>query len=246
LVKIRPEKGFRGVLRRVGLQDVIQMECLARSSSVLEIFNARSAGKVFIDTGQIVHAQTESAVGEAAFNQLMSLGGGHFNLRPFSEPATRSISGQWEFLLMEAARKSDESREPGDEPPLSGESSMTPAEAAASPPTATVPAPDVAASSCPPGPVPVLPASVPSRPKVDEMLICSAHGEVLYQWQCHNPAMWLNFFEFVSQRGARLAQSFPLGEFNRLEVESGGARAVVIISSERGVLVKSRREALNP
>jgi len=32
-----PEEGFRGVLRRVSLQDVLQMECLSRSSAVLDI-----------------------------------------------------------------------------------------------------------------------------------------------------------------------------------------------------------------
>src|SRR5262245_24423814 len=111
LIRIRPEEGFRGVLRRVGLQDVIQMECLARSSSVLEISNARKSGKIFIDTGQIVHAQIDNATGEEAFAQLMAFGGGQFNLRPFTEPPERTLSGQWEFLLMEAARKSDEARE---------------------------------------------------------------------------------------------------------------------------------------
>ena len=84
LIKFRPEEGFRGVLRRVGLQDVIQMECLARSSSVLEISNARTTGKIFIDTGQIVHAQVGNASGEEAFNRLMALSGGQFNLQPFT------------------------------------------------------------------------------------------------------------------------------------------------------------------
>src|SRR6476661_6878925 len=38
LTKFQPEEeGFRGVLRRVGLQDVLQMECLARNSSLLEV-----------------------------------------------------------------------------------------------------------------------------------------------------------------------------------------------------------------
>ena len=264
LVKFRPEEGFRGVLRRVGLQDVIQMECLARSSSVLEISNRRAAGKIYIDTGQIVHAQTGSVTGEEAFAELMALSGGQFNLKPFTEPPTRSLSGQWEFLLMEAARKSDEAKEAaaaqpgatldrpavaGDEPaaaPLSEEEAASPhgpgiieiADDPLPPPTPTV-APSRE-------PVPVLPPGVASRPKVDEMLICSGQGEVLYEWQCHDVDLWVNFFEFISQRGQRLAQSLPLGEFDRLEVESGGARAVVIISHEHGVLVKSRREPLNP
>src|SRR5947208_5846866 len=112
LVKFQPEEGFRGVLRRVGLQDVLQMECLARSSSVLEISTAEFQGNVFVQDGQIIHAQVGKLTGEAAFNHLLSLTGGQFNLKPFSEPPERTISGSWEFLLMEAARKRDEAQDP--------------------------------------------------------------------------------------------------------------------------------------
>ncbi len=251
LVRFRPEEGFRGVLRRVGLQDVIQMECLARSSSVLEVSNTRTAGKIFIDTGQIIHAQAGEVTGEEAFTELMSLSGGQFHLRPFTEPPARSLSGQWEFLLMEAARKSDEAKQAAlAEPPVLEESAAEAMERALSSTVAEA-SPTPTADDQPPSPppvpaqpVPVLPPGVPSRPRVDELLICSAQGQVLYSWQCRNQERWINFFEFISQRGQRLAQLLPVGEFDRLEVESGGARAVVIISDEHGVLVKSRREAL--
>lgn len=256
LIKFRPEEGFRGVLRRVGLQDVIQMECLARSSSVLEISNKGATGSIYIDTGQIVHAQVGSVTGEAAFAQLMSFSGGHFNLRPFTEPPTRSLSGQWEFLLMEAARQSDEARQTASElPSAPTEPASTESVPTFVPASGEEPQPEpeespvVKAKSPPPRPiaqmVPALPPGIPSRPKVDEMLVCSAQGEVLYEWECPNADLWVNFFEFISQRGQRLAQSLPLGEFDRLEIESGGARAVVIISQERGVMVKSRRMPLN-
>src|SRR6266699_1644167 len=112
LLRLQPEEGFRGVLRRVGLQDVLQMECLARSSSVLEIFTSQTRGSVFVHDGQIVHAQVGQLGGEEAFNHLMALAGGNFNLKPFSEPPTRTIRGSWEFLLMEAARRRDETQEP--------------------------------------------------------------------------------------------------------------------------------------
>lgn len=254
VVKFRPEEGFRGVLRRVGLQDVIQMECLARSSSVLEISNARAAGKIYIDTGQIVHAQAGETIGEDAFVQLMSLGGGQFNLRPFTEPPTRSLSGQWEFLLMEAARKSDEARElaaqqsPADSATTVGEPETgVAATVDLPPPIEESPTTILRRETTWPGMefVPGLPPGVASRPKIDELLVCSSDGEVVYEWQCPNKDLWLNFFEFISHRGQRLAHSLPLGEFDRLEVESGSARAVVIISPEQGVLVKSRREPLN-
>ncbi len=258
VVRFRPEEGFRGVLRRVGLTDVIQMECLARSSSVLEVSAARMTGKLFIDTGQIVHAQCGDLTGEEAFNRLLAMSGGQFNLKPFTEPPTRSLSGQWEFLLMEAARKSDEDKEALAAATAAAPVSETFQEeieritaAVISEPTS----PQPLQLAEPPG-APFLPAArlelplalppgVASRPKVDEMLVCSAQGDVLYEWQCAHTDLWVNFFEFVSQRGQRLSQALPLGEFNRLEIQSGGVRAVVIIANDRGVLVKTHREALS-
>ncbi|MGC3961259.1 MAG: response regulator [Verrucomicrobiota bacterium] len=244
LIKLRPEEGFRGVLRRVGLQDVIQMECLARSSSVLEVANARVTGKIYIETGQIIHAQVGVISGEDAFNQLLALGGGQFALKPFNEPPSRSVSGQWEFLLMEAARKTDEAKEArATEPPPAGGANIA-AE------VAQLESKVAAQVGQSPEPVsgyelvPVLPAGVSWRPKVDEMLILSNQGDVIYEWQCANVDLWVNFFEFASQRGQRLAQILPLGDFDRLEIQSGGARAVVMISDEQGVLVKTRREAV--
>lgn len=244
LVKLRSEEGFRGVLRRVGLQDVIQMECLARSSSILEISNAGVTGRIFIETGQIIHAEVGNLIGEDAFNQLLALSGGQFALKPFAEPATRSISGQWEFLLMEAARKSDEAKE------------ALAASVPPSPPSESIAA-EVARleSSGPETPnrlnvdsgfedVPMVPPGVAWRPKVDEVLILSNQGDVIYEWQCRNADLWVNFFEFASQRGQRLAQLLPLGDFERLEIQSGGARALVMLSNNQGVLVKTRKEAV--
>lgn len=108
LAQWQPESGFQGVLKKVGLQDVLQMECLARSSLILEISANGETGQIFIEQGAIVHSQVGDLKGEPAFNQLLGLSGGQFNLKPFSEPPERTISGSWEFLLMEAARMKDE------------------------------------------------------------------------------------------------------------------------------------------
>ena len=108
LAQWQPESGFEGVLKKVGLQDVLQMECLARSSLILEISANGETGQIFIERGAIVHAHVADLRGEPAFNQLLGLSGGQFNLKPFDEPPERTISGSWEFLLMEAARMKDE------------------------------------------------------------------------------------------------------------------------------------------
>ncbi len=103
-----PQQGFQGMLRRVGLQDVIQMECLGRNSSVLEVYNEHVLGRIYIEEGSIIHAAGGDLVGERALQRLLALPGGSFELVPFEPPSERSIVGPWEFLLMEAARVRDE------------------------------------------------------------------------------------------------------------------------------------------
>jgi CheY-like chemotaxis protein len=108
LVSWAQSRGFSGMLRQVGLPDVIQMECLARHSSILEVRNERLRGQIYIETGAIVHAAAGALSGDKAFYRLLSLTGGEFRLQPFRKPAERTVHGQWEFLLIEAARVHDE------------------------------------------------------------------------------------------------------------------------------------------
>ncbi len=103
-----PQQGFQGMLRRVGLQDVIQMECLGRNSSVLEVRYEKMLGRIFIEDGSIIHAFGDGLTGEPALQRLLALPGGSFELAPFTQPPQRTIEGQWESLLMEAARVRDE------------------------------------------------------------------------------------------------------------------------------------------
>jgi len=108
LMNWAPQQGFQGMLRRVGLQDVIQMECLGRNSSVVEIYNEHVLGRIYIEDGSIIHAAGGDLTGERALQRLLALPGGSFELAPFESPPEKTISGPWEFLLMEAARVRDE------------------------------------------------------------------------------------------------------------------------------------------
>jgi len=108
LVSWAQREGFSGMLRQVSLPDVIQMECLGRNSSILEVWNQRMQGQIYIQSGVIVHAVAGNLVGDKAFYRLLSLTGGEFHLQPFKPPAERTVHGQWEFLLIEAARIHDE------------------------------------------------------------------------------------------------------------------------------------------
>ncbi|HTQ49566.1 MAG TPA: DUF4388 domain-containing protein [Candidatus Acidoferrales bacterium] len=101
-------EGFSGALRQVGMQEVIQMECIGRHSSILEIRNRELRGRIYIEAGAVTHAAVGTLVGEHAFYRLLSLKGGEFHVKPFKAPPQRTIQERWEFLLMEAARVCDE------------------------------------------------------------------------------------------------------------------------------------------
>lgn len=102
------EGGFFGTVRVASLLEILQLECLNRSTSVLEFVSGRFNGKVFIENGAIVHAEAGPFSGPDALSNLIALKGGDFKLAPFSEPLERSITANWEVLLMEAAQSRDE------------------------------------------------------------------------------------------------------------------------------------------
>lgn len=91
--------------RGVGLADLIQMECLAGNSSLLEIFREHSLGRIYIEQGQIIHAVCGELAGEVAFQKLLGLAGGTFELRDFELPPERTLNRTWAHLLAEAARQ---------------------------------------------------------------------------------------------------------------------------------------------
>jgi len=211
----------------------------------MEISNAEMQGSIFVRDGQIIHAQAGDLAGEAAFNRLMSLSGGQFNLKPFLEPPAITISGSWEFLLMEAARQRDEAQESESQlPPWAA-----PADAATEP-TAPQPSSEVAAE---PEFIPVMakrvrPPKPPPvdnfRPTIDEMLICSTQGDVLYEWQCADANARIRFLQFLSQKSWQMRQGLPIGHFQRLEIESPKNRIVTRIDPDRALFVRTSRALL--
>jgi CheY-like chemotaxis protein len=225
--------GFRGVLRQVSLQDVIQMECLNRNSSILEVSAGKWTGEIFIKDGSILHAQAGDRNGEAALNRILALKGGEFNLKPFVEPPRQSIDGPWEFLLMEAARMRDEAAVNEPEPP---------AQPAAEPPPLHKPAPPVRVSDIVPPPGAFIPAAAGNRSsRIDELVVCSNKGEVLYEWQCGNNSDRISFLEFLSQKSLQLGEGLNLGAFDRLEMESEQTRVVAQVKLDRGIFLRATK-----
>jgi CheY-like chemotaxis protein len=211
LVTWTPKAGFRGMLRQVGLDDVIQMECLGRNSSILEINNQRVRGRIFIQEGSIVHAALGEETGEKAFQKLLAISGGEFKLLPFEKPGKHTIEGPWEFLLMEAARVRDEMAGAVEPPPVEEK------------------------------PVEVAPPKPKNLPDVlvTETLICSAQGEPVYLWQCTDALDRIALLQNMVQQTTLLSQNLPLGKFERLEILQRDRRAIAVFSHDRIVFVRT-------
>jgi CheY-like chemotaxis protein len=118
-------EGFTGMLRQVNLQEVIQVQCNGRHSSVLEIRNPEMRGQIYIEAGAIIHAAAGDMMGRPAFFRMLSLKGGEFQVKPFKAPPQRTIDMSWEYLLMDAARAVDEQSFPAAPPPLTADTQVT-------------------------------------------------------------------------------------------------------------------------
>jgi CheY-like chemotaxis protein len=104
--------GFRGVQSK-SLMDIIQMECLSLSSTVLRITRGSLVGKIWIVGGELIHAEAEGAVGEAAFRRILEWRSGTFENLPAELEHERTIDKPVNALLLEMAQAMDEVADPG-------------------------------------------------------------------------------------------------------------------------------------
>jgi CheY-like chemotaxis protein len=204
-----PREGFQGVLRKVGLNDVIQMECLARNSSVLEIYNEHVLGRIYIQDGQLIHAVGGDLTGEHALYKLLSLPGGSFELAQFEHPAERTLNGSWEMLLMEAARVRDE-----------GAAQNAEKKDGVDPQTLQVSATNNTSSH------------------LEETLVCTRTGETLFDASPEEAEARVVWLQFVEQQAAELSKVLPLGSFDRLETQLAEGRVLSVSRGGKLVFVR--------
>ncbi|HLP78839.1 MAG TPA: DUF4388 domain-containing protein, partial [Candidatus Paceibacterota bacterium] len=209
-----PAEGFRGMLRQVGLTEVLQMECLGRKSSVLEITGRESSGRIYIQDGTILHAEMGETFGEPALFQLLALKGGDFQLRPYSKPPRQTIDGHWESLMMEAARLSDEASA-GNTQVFGNTQFMTRSNVA---------------------------AAVTSSREIREIVLCSVTGELLYEWPAGHADKRIQLLDQLLNISGSLNQILDWTRGERLELTSPGQRAVMLFQPDRKVLVNSSEQ----
>lgn len=205
-----PAEGFKGIVRQVGLTELLQLECLGRKSSVLEIKGPDAEGRIYISEGSIIHAEVGGVFGEKALARLFGLKGGEFHLKPFAQPSRQTVSGQWEALLMDAAQTSDEQ---------AGE--LATQEVAGATPGAGLDVP------------------VDADRRVEEIVLSSATNDILYQWKASQADRRIVLLDWLMERSATVSKLFPaLGRPDRLEIREPRSRVICLLQPESKVFVR--------
>ena len=102
-------RGFSAQLRGVGLWDLVQMECLARSRLCVQVVGEGGVGYLYFDRGQIVHAATAHHVVEPAALEILGWTNGSFQPCDRAWPERPTIVTSHEALLLQVAQRRDES-----------------------------------------------------------------------------------------------------------------------------------------
>jgi hypothetical protein len=74
---------------------------------------------------------------------------------------------------------------------------------------------------------------------VEEALLCSSVGEVLYQWKCEDIENRLEVFKKLEQQAMLSARGMPSGRFHRVSMDLGDSRVLIQIQPTYKLLVRS-------
>lgn len=188
------QAGFRGVQRK-GLVDLIQLECLSQSSSVLKVAHGAHEGRIWILQGEVIDAAVLDLRGEEAFKKILSWKAGNFEIQPPEADRPRTILNSYQNLLLESAQALDEAQLPSAAEAVAVEGEV---------------APGVPAGASPLGPL----ARVPGV----EFLVLAKRGPPVTfdSWGAENPAPVAHWSWEMHERLRKLGEELRAGELRQV------------------------------
>ncbi|MCX6902243.1 MAG: DUF4388 domain-containing protein, partial [Verrucomicrobia bacterium] len=187
------QDGFRGVQHK-SLVDIVQLECLSQSSSVLKITNGPLEGRIWLQNGHVIDAAIGDLVGEEAFKKILNWKSGNFESLPADATHARAIFSDYQALLLDAAQTVDESK------------------AGASPEAAAGELPEGASAR--PGPL-----QESAKVKgVDFILVGAKNAAApVESWRVENPEPLAKWTREVLEAFQELGEHFGVGSFKAVE-----------------------------
>jgi hypothetical protein len=109
--------GFQGSVGSLPLVDLLQVWGLNRTSGLVTVTFDGRTGRLYLVDGEVVHADAEGRVGEAAVRTILGWPEGTFELAPNTTTLERTIQKSLNHLLLDSHRELDEARRAALAPP---------------------------------------------------------------------------------------------------------------------------------
>ncbi len=100
----------QGNLKDMSIASLIQNNCQDQKTARLTIHHDGSDAYLYFQRGNVVHANLGDAEGEEVVYNILAWEDGDFNLETGIKPPATSIRKSWSSLLLEGARRLDESQ----------------------------------------------------------------------------------------------------------------------------------------
>lgn len=104
------EPELRGDLSQVALWDLLQVFATSQRTGRLRVETEGASGDLYVREGRVVDATQGASTGEKAFYRIVGFERGTFHFVPGLTRGNSTITAGTEMLLMEAARRLDETR----------------------------------------------------------------------------------------------------------------------------------------
>ena len=115
---------LQGSLQDMSVADLIQHNCQEGRTARIDLRrngDGRTA-VLYLDQGQIVHAESQGESGEEIVYQVLAWGDGSFSVEPGQPPPAHTIQRSYAGLLLEGMRRIDEGTAEVDAPQAAGSS----------------------------------------------------------------------------------------------------------------------------
>jgi DNA-binding response OmpR family regulator len=97
------ESAARGVLRDLGVADIVLLHCAAKANVIVEVRSgAKNFGEIHIVGGEVFHAKTRKLTGEDALLEIVGWRNARMSEEDAVAPTGRTIGREWPAILLDA------------------------------------------------------------------------------------------------------------------------------------------------
>lgn len=100
-----------GNLKDLKLANIIQLNCMEKNDAVFKVDYRKYTGKIYFEEGNIVHAEFGELEGEQAFQKILGIKEGPFQVEINVKAPKKTINSPWNSLLLDNLRLIDEAEE---------------------------------------------------------------------------------------------------------------------------------------